>query len=144
MPNWSIDPTEFAKTVVGDAEQHCKKIIGEALQQVVTRSPVDTGAYRFSHIVSINAEDHSVKNGGDPIQAAQGSIASFKLGDVAYIQNNQPYAPAIEYGGYPNPPKKGSYVKGHGYVVKSVGGFSRQAPQGVYTLAFQHIVSKYK
>lgn len=145
MSNWSINPTDFIDTITEDAEQHCKNIIADALQQVVTRSPVDTGSYRFSHIVSINSEDHSTKQGnGDPAQAAAGSIASFKFGDVAYIQNNTPYGDSIEFGGYPNPPKKGSYVKGHGYVIKSVGGFSRQAPQGVYTLAFQHIVSKYK
>lgn len=145
MSKWSIDPTEFAKSLTSDAEQHCKNIIADALQQVAVHSPVDKGSYRFSHIVSINTEDHSTKQGnGDPIQAAQGSIASFKLGDTAYLQNNTPYGDAIEYGGYPDPVKNGSWVKGRGYIKKSAGGFSRQAPNGVYTLAFQYIASKYK
>lgn len=145
MSKWSIKPTDFIDVITEDAEQHCKNIISDALQQVTVRSPVDKGSYRFSHIVSINTEDYSTKQGkGDPIQAAAGTIALFKLGDTAYIQNNTPYGDVIEYGGYPDPVKNGSWVKGKGYIKKSVGGFSRQAPNGVYTLAFQYIVSKYK
>lgn len=144
MSNWSIDPTEFAKSLTTDVEKHVKKIAGEALQQVMTRSPVDEGTYRLSHIVSVNTEDHSAKGNGDPIQSGAAAISQFKLGDKIYIQTNSPYGSVIEYGGYPNPPKKGSYVKGKGHVVKSSGGFSRQAPNGVYTLAFQYIASKYK
>ena len=145
MSKWSIKPTDFIDTITEDAEQHCKNIIADTLQQVAVRSPVDKGSYRFSHIVSINAEDHSIKQGnGDPVQAAAGTIALFKLGDTAYIQNNTPYGDVIEYGGYPDPVKNGSWVKGKGYIKKSSGGFSRQAPNGVYTLAFQYIVSKYK
>lgn len=145
MSRWSIDPTEFTKIITEDVEQHCKNIISDALQQVVVRSPVDKGSYRFSHIVSINSVDHSTRQGnGDPEQAAQGTIASFKLGDITYIQNNTPYGDVIEYGGYPDPVQNGTWVKGKGYIKKSAGGFSRQAPNGVYTLAFQYIASKYK
>ncbi|ELW84565.1 MULTISPECIES: hypothetical protein [Acinetobacter] len=145
MSRWSIKPTDFIDTIKEDANQHCKNIIADALQQVAVRSPVDKGSYRFSHIVSINTEDYSIKQGnGDPVQAAVGTIASFKFGDKAYIQNNTPYGDVIEYGGYPDPVKKGSWVKGKGYIKKSAGGFSRQAPNGVYTLAFQYIASKYK
>lgn len=145
MSKWTIKPTEFIDTIKEDADQHCKNIIADTLQQVVVRSPVDKGSYRFSHIVSINTEDYSTKQGnGDPVQAAVGTIASFKLGDKAYIQNNTPYGDVIEYGGYPDPVQKGTWVKGKGYIKKSEGGFSRQAPNGVYTLAFQYIASKYK
>ncbi|KKW80368.1 hypothetical protein AAV97_04965 [Acinetobacter sp. Ag2] len=145
MSRWSINPTDFIDTIKEDADQHCKNIIADTLQQVAVRSPVHKGSYRFSHIVSINTEDYSTKQGnGDPVQAAVGTIASFKFGDKAYIQNNTPYGDVIEYGGYPDPVKKGSWVKGKGYIKKSAGGFSRQAPNGVYTLAFQYIASKYK
>ncbi|WP_151961772.1 hypothetical protein [Acinetobacter bereziniae] len=145
MSRWSIKPTDFIDTIKEDANQHCKNIIADALQHVAVRSPVDKGSYRFSHIVSINTEDYSTKQGnGDPVQAAVGTIASFKLGDKAYIQNNTPYGDVIEYGGYPDPVQKGTWVKGKGYIKKSAGGFSRQAPNGVYTLAFQYIASKYK
>jgi hypothetical protein len=54
---------------------------------------------------------------------------------VIILFNNQPYAEVIEFGGYPNPPKGG---KG-----KTIGGFSTQAPYGVYQLAIalfsQHV-----
>ncbi|EPF74604.1 hypothetical protein [Acinetobacter rudis] len=145
MSKWSIKPTDFIDTITEDAEQHCKNIIADTLQQVAVRSPIDTGSYRFSHIVSINTEDYSVREGhGDPEQEAVSAIASFKLGDTAYIQNNTPYGDVIEYGGYPDPVEKGTRIKGGGYIKKSAGGFSRQAPNGVYTLAFQYIASKYK
>lgn len=51
-----------------------------------------------------------------------------------YIENNLPYINTLEYGGYPDPVKKGTYEKGTGYVIKSRGGFSKQAPHGMVGL----------
>lgn len=146
---WKNKPSNFALEILTKTEHHAKRAIGDALQQVVIHSPVDTGAYRFSHIVSINSPDYSAKNGqGDVFAANAMKIASFELGDIAFIQNNSKQAIVIEFGGYPNPVKKGTWVKGKGkskgyYKILSVNGFSRQAPQGVYALAFQYLVSKY-
>ncbi len=44
-----------------------------------------------------------------------------------YITNALPYAATLEYGGYPNPPKNPT--------GKTVGGYSVQAPQGMFRIA---------
>lgn len=63
---------------------------------------------------------------------ASGQIRNkLKNGGELFLFNNSPQARVIEYGGYPNPVKKGTYRKGRGYEKRSSGGFSRQAPQGM-------------
>ena len=48
-----------------------------------------------------------------------------------YFTNNLPYIESLEYGGYPNPVKKGTWdKKKKQYVKRSEGGFSKQAPGG--------------
>jgi hypothetical protein len=48
------------------------------------------------------------------------------------IASGLPYIRILEYGGYPNPPVRGSWDRAtRQWVVKSSGGFSRQAPQGM-------------
>ncbi|MFH4243114.1 HK97 gp10 family phage protein, partial [Acinetobacter baumannii] len=45
-------PTSFSVDVVKNAEEQVKKITMDTVQSLVVSSPVDTGAYRASHIVS--------------------------------------------------------------------------------------------
>lgn len=55
------------------------------------------------------------------------------LNKTIYYTNNVPYIGVLEYGGYPNPPKKGSHIKGSQgwyYKIISENGFSAQAPGG--------------
>lgn len=47
-----------------------------------------------------------------------------------FLFNNSPYGRVIEFGGYPQPVKKGTYVRGRGYEKRSQGGYSKQAPGG--------------
>lgn len=56
-----------------------------------------------------------------------------------------PYIRKLEYGGYPDPVKKGSWdKKKKTYVIKTVGGFSRQAPKGMVGLTMSKIASTVK
>lgn len=49
-----------------------------------------------------------------------------------FIFNNSPYGGVVEFGGYPNPVKFGTWVKKQKKFVKfSAGGFSKQAPKGM-------------
>jgi hypothetical protein len=56
-------------------------------------------------------------------------------GGKTFLSNNLVYAEVLEFGGYPDPVKYGSWVKGtkkvpgH-YEIKSIHGFSKQAPAG--------------
>ena len=53
------------------------------------------------------------------------------LNKKVFFSNNLPYIKALEYGGYPDPVKLGTYDKKlKEHVKKSSGGFSKQAPGG--------------
>ncbi len=95
---------------------------------------------------SINHEAGTEKDkgGGSTISKGTSALSRLVPFSIVYIQTNAPYATAIEFGQYPNPVKKGSYdKKAKKYVIKSVGGFSQQAPQGVYSTTFNYIAQKY-
>ncbi|MFW1763763.1 hypothetical protein [Acinetobacter calcoaceticus] len=147
---WTNKPSDFTKVIETDLTDRQRKIVIDALQGVVLQSPVDTGAFRASHRVSINQTDQSFneaekdKGGGSTISKGTSALSRLVPFSIVYIQTNAPYATAIEFGQYPNPVKKGSYdKKAKKYVIKSVGGFSQQAPQGVYSTTFNYIAQKY-
>ncbi|MCH7389567.1 HK97 gp10 family phage protein [Acinetobacter dispersus] len=113
-------PTEFAVQVVGDSEAYVKNIVMDTVQSLVVSSPVDTGAYRSSHIVSIGTSDFSARGPEtDANQEAAVQAVKIKLGNLVYIQNNLPYAERLE------------------------NGWSDQAPQGIYSTTFNFISQKY-
>lgn len=83
------------------------------------------GTFRASHLVSIDGPDmtiveHQDVNGSDTIANGSASINSAPNFCQIYIQTNLPYAEAIE------------------------NGHSRQAPAGVYALAFHGVSQAYK
>ena len=121
---WNNPPQNMTLQLLSEADTLTKKITGEMLQQVVVRSPVDTSAYRSNHRVSIGSVDTSsdvndtsndaITKGIRTIQAGGG------LGKIVHISNSLPYAAKLE------------------------NGYSQQAPQGVYSLSFLSVVSKYR
>lgn len=113
-------PTEFVVQVVSDSEAYVKTIVIDTVQSLVVSSPVDTGAYRSSHIVSIDSVDMGLR--GHETNANQDAAiqaVKIKLGNLVYIQNNLPYAERLE------------------------NGWSDQAPQGIYSTTFNFISQKY-
>ncbi|AKJ47752.1 hypothetical protein [Acinetobacter baumannii] len=113
-------PTEFSFDVAKTAEDHVKNIVMDTVQSLVNLSPVDTGAYRASHIVSIRSADLGVREPEtNPVNDAAIQAVKIKLGNLVYIQNNKAYAPRLE------------------------NGWSDQAPQGIYGLTFNFISQKY-
>ncbi|EMO7350864.1 HK97 gp10 family phage protein [Acinetobacter baumannii] len=102
------------------AEDHVKHIVMDTVQSLVNLSPVDTGAYRASHIVSIGSGDYGIRGPEtNAVQDAAIQAVKIKLGNLVYIQNNQPYAERLE------------------------NGWSDQAPQGIYGLTYNFISQKY-
>lgn len=124
--SWKNKPSSFALQVLADGDSHLRKVSAEMLQQVIIGSPVDTGAFRGNHRISINSEDNtydvSSADKGSNTTQEQGNqkILQAKLGDTVYVQNNLPYAVALE------------------------NGHSKQKPNGVYALSFQYVCEKYK
>lgn len=113
-------PTSFSLDVVKNAEEQVKKITMDTVQSLVVSSPVDTGAYRASHIVSVGSSDYGVREPStNAVQDASIQAVKFKLGSLIYIQNNQPYAERLE------------------------NGWSDQAPLGIYSTTFTYITQKY-
>ncbi|CRX64081.1 hypothetical protein [Acinetobacter baumannii] len=113
-------PTSFSLDVSKAAEAHVKNIVMDTVQSLVNLSPVDTGAYRASHIVSVGVADYGVREPEiNPIQDAAIQAMKIKLGNLVYIQNNKAYGPRLE------------------------NGWSDQAPQGIYGLTFNFISQKY-
>ena len=122
---WKNKPTNFALEVVKNADSHLKKIVGETLQQVIVRSPVMDGEFRASHKVTLDRPQNAYEKGFDlsgGATLAEGlKVASTaKIGGLVYIQSLSPYGTRLE------------------------NGWSQQAPNGVYALSFQSVVSKYK
>lgn len=113
-------PTSFSLEVSKAAEDHVKHIVMDTVQSLVNLSPVDTGAYRASHIVSVGSGDYGVREPStNAVQDAAIQAVKFKLGSLIYIQNNQPYAERLE------------------------NGWSDQAPLGIYSTTFTYITQKY-
>ena len=122
---WKNKPSNFAIEVLKDADDHLKKIVGETLQQVVVRSPVMDGEFRASHKVTLDRPQNTYEKGFDlsgSATLAEGlKVASTaKIGGLVYIQTLSPYGTRLE------------------------NGWSVQAPNGVYSLSYQSVASKYK
>ena len=122
---WKNKPTNFALEVLKNTDDHLKKIVDETLQQVIVRSPVMDGEFRASHKVTLDRPQNAYEKGFDlsgGATLAEGlKVASTaKIGGLVYIQSLSPYGTRLE------------------------NGWSMQAPNGVYALSFQSVVSKYK
>ena len=123
--SWKNKPTNFAIEVLKDADDRLKKIVGETLQQVIVRSPVMDGEFRASHKVTLDSPQNSYEkgfdlSGGATLAKGLKVASTAKIGGLVYIQSLSPYGTRLE------------------------NGWSQQAPNGVYALSFQSVVSKYK
>ena len=121
---WKNPPQNMTLKLLSEADALTKKITGEMLTTVIVRSPVSTGAYRNNHRVSVGNVDNSFDvndTGNDALSKGIRTIqAGGGLGKIVYISNSLPYAEKLE------------------------NGYSQQAPQGVYSLSFLSVVSKYR
>lgn len=118
-------PTDFGLSFLAKADEEVKKITADTLQQVIVRSPVDTGEYRGSHKVSIGKPDNNYEevldtSGNTALMRGLRVIALAKLGDIVFVQTTSKYG------------------------IKLEDGHSQQAPLGIYALTFQYIANKYK
>lgn len=92
---------------------------------IITTTPEDEGTARANYNVGVDTPDLSVStsttirtlNGIENVPEKAGGHRYFVSNSVAYIR-------MLEYGGYPNPPMSGT--------GKTIGGFSTQAPQGMF------------
>lgn len=103
-----------------------KTIRGSAIvlfKGIIKMSPVDTGRFRANWMVGMKAPstettESTDKSGGTTAMNMAQYINAQKDSYEFTMANNLPYAHMLEYGGYP------------GDGPNTVGGFSKQAPQG--------------
>jgi len=98
----------FAKTKV-NWDAGVRAIAGRMAENIIRRTPVDTGFLRNNWYPSLNVKEDAppapVKQGdvwsiakGDPTAAVLSLYATGKAGDIFYLQNGVPYAAFVEFG----------------------------------------------
>lgn len=122
---WSTPPSLFAGVVEEQLAQRVRVIAMAMLNEIVLRSPVDTGRFRGNNIVSVGSPVYTSSANVDPTGAEtiqQGVRATSGLEPYTqiFIQNNLPYASALE------------------------DGHSQQAPGGIYAVSFNGVAEAYR
>ena len=130
-----------------------RKIAIDLFSNVIKRTPVDTGMLRANWQVGLGSAPEgtvafSDKSGSRAIQQVAAKAAQARWGTSIFLVNNLPYALVVEFGGYPDPVKRGTYVAagktrygitGPGWVKRSSGGYSNQAPAGMVRVSLQEM-----
>lgn len=122
---WDIEPSIFAGMIEEDVGLKIRYIAIQILTAIDIAAPVDTGRFRNNNTVSLQHPDFGISDNVDPngtiaVQRGIGVISKAANYGVIYIQNNLPYAEALE------------------------NGHSQQAPTGVYANAFHGVLQAYK
>ena len=123
MASFEDQMRAFARRANMSVEKTIKGTSIKLFSAVIKSSPVDTGRFRANWLCAgatpvpsvVNMTD---KTGSSATGEMAGYINSAKGQMVFTLANNLPYAYKLEYGGYP------------GDGPNTVGGFSKQAPQG--------------
>ena len=123
MASFEDQMRAFANKANMSVEKTVKGTAIKLFSAVIKSSPVDTGRFRANWTAagvqpSTVTTDMTDKSGAAATSAMVNYINSAKGQTVFTMANNLPYAHVIEYGGYP------------GDGPNTVGGFSKQAPQG--------------
>ncbi|SOQ10400.1 hypothetical protein [Pseudomonas syringae group genomosp. 3] len=124
MAGWSTPPTAFIAQIEGDMTKQMRIIAMALLGEIVSRSPVDTGRFRGNTTVTIGSPVFSNSQTLDPTGSTSISKGASVLGglkpfSIIYIQNNLVYAEKLE------------------------NGHSKQAPNGIFGLAFAGVAAAY-
>lgn len=128
MGKFSATIDGFVDEALRAQTQGFRKIALDTLNKVQKKTPVDSGALRRSWTVALNSTP--AQYNGDKTALGQAQLT-----DTVVIATDKPYAPMLEFGLYPNPPKNPT--------GKTQGGFSRQAPQGLVRISVDEIRAYY-
>jgi len=121
--------------LVGVTNDDLRGVYLAGLKNIVQGTPADSGRARNNWFLTVGAPSNktttskSVGGGGSLSQA--GKMPKDVLHNKIFFTNNLPYIGVLEYGGFPSPVEKGSYIKRSGrFEILSINGFSKQAPGG--------------
>lgn len=101
--SWTKPPRAFAKQIVSDHGDQCRRAGLEILSRVVMATPVDTGRARGNWQTDIDDIPEGVVDILDPsgsaaIGAGTATIKASRNFPVIHLANNLPYIGALNYG----------------------------------------------
>lgn len=145
--DFALSISRFADMATEEVIQVRKNAQMRLTGLVIKKTPSRTGLARMNWIPTRDAPASysiTLASGGAGGANPQGDAQAVAFGEdgVFYLTNNLSYIGVIEYGGYPNPVKFGTWVKtgsGGYYEKRSSGGYSKQAPQGMARLSLQEV-----
>lgn len=123
MAEWSMDLTKYAEKKKVEIKEVRKSYAFALYSSIVKKTPVDTGRARANWNVSVGSPDTSTTEDTATTPMSKSKMPDPKGDESIFISNNLPYITTLEYGGFPNPPKKDG--------GKTINGFSKQAPNGM-------------
>ena len=136
--SFALDVSKFVEKTKRNNETVMRSVAFKLFSAIIKASPVDTGRFRMNWQAAgatprsglVAGED---KTGASAIASAETFITNTQAWAEFTLANNLPYANVIEFGGYP------------GSGPNTVGGFSKQAPQGVVRInvvRFQQLIDQ--
>lgn len=113
--SWSVPPSLFADVVEEDLTKRVRTIALAMLQEIVLRSPVDTGRFRNNNIVSVVSPVYASTvetdaSGAGTISRGAAAMSGLEPYTTVFIQNNLPYAQRLEDGHSKQAPPGGIYA----------------------------------
>lgn len=123
MAEWSLSLKEYARKKQVEIKKVRKAYAFALYSSIVRKTPVDTGRARGNWHISVGHDDTSTTQSTQIQHTSMQSVPDPEGDEPIYISNNLDYIEKLEYGGYPNPPKKDG--------GKTVNGFSKKAPHGM-------------
>jgi hypothetical protein len=123
MAEWSLDLSKYAEKQKVEIKEVRRAFAFALYSSIVEKTPVDTGRARGNWNISVGSPDESTSNSTGAKFSSPKSLPEPNGDESIFITNNLPYITKLEYGGYPDPPKKDG--------GKTAGGFSKQAPNGM-------------
>jgi hypothetical protein len=105
MNSFSRDVSRFVAKTGGNMEAVVRKSTFGVMREVIEKSPVDKGTFVANWQPAIGVVPAGTLDVTDPTRGAtlakvEAVAEAMKVGDVAYLANNLPYGPRIEYEGW--------------------------------------------
>tara|TARA_R110000737_G_C14522133_1_gene475619 strand:+ start:162 stop:623 length:462 start_codon:yes stop_codon:yes gene_type:complete len=126
---------ELKQGIKSRVNNNLKGVYLSGLGNMISGTPADKGIHRNSWLLTVGVASNSTTtnksvSGSSSIRQLS-KMPDYVLGKKLYFTNNAPAINVLEYGGFPSPVEKGSYIKSSkSYEILSINGFSKQAPNG--------------
>lgn len=101
MASFESQMRDIIKNRTGVTEEIFRAVSLQVTEQVITRTPVDTGRARGNWNASIDTADDSVSDSarpGDATNKARATVGRLEIGNTFTLTNGLPYIQKLEYG----------------------------------------------